>query len=222
MIAIVSDIHGNLVAFEKVLSEILLYDVSEIYFLGDAVNYYPDCNGVIELLKKHQVKCILGNHDNMVIHNKGITESQEKIYNLNSTQGLITSSNLNFMRLWSSSFILEVERKKILLVHGSSTDNLEGYIYPDSDLSEYNQIEYDYIFSGHTHRSMIRKYNGTTFVNPGSAGMPRDVGNQLSFAIVDFERDLVSIKKVESPIQEIRAAYGAMVHPAVLKLLERL
>ena len=44
-----------------------------------------------------------------------------------------------------------------LFVHGSPTDPLTGYIYPDSDLSEFSEIDADVVFMGHTHHPFVRQ-----------------------------------------------------------------
>lgn len=61
MIAVISDIHGNLAALEAVLDEI--GDVKTIYCAGDIVGYGPRPNECCELLRERDVKCVMGNHD---------------------------------------------------------------------------------------------------------------------------------------------------------------
>lgn len=221
-VAIISDIHGNAIALERVLEDIFLNNISDIYFLGDAINYYPDCNLVLESLRINNIKCILGNHDEMAIKNKVIDSYKNEIYKLSDTLDNLTKLNLEFMKSWAITLTIEVNEKKILMVHGSPNDLLEGYIYPDSDLSDYKMLDYDFVFCGHTHWSMIRNYNNTMFINTGSVGMPRDQGNMLSYVIADFNLNTVSIIKVVSPIKQIKARYKDIVHSSVINLLNRI
>ena len=61
--AIISDIHGNLVAFEAVLADIQTRNVSEILCLGDVAGYGPQ---PIECIKRVRATCawsLRGNHD---------------------------------------------------------------------------------------------------------------------------------------------------------------
>ncbi len=67
-IAVISDIHGNLEAFKRVLDHIFSQGLSnhQIYCLGDSVGYGPHPNEVVELLQHHQIVSILGNYDQSV------------------------------------------------------------------------------------------------------------------------------------------------------------
>src|SRR5919108_6198137 len=60
-IAVLSDIHSNLVALEAVLGSI--GSVDAIWHLGDVVGYGPDPNGVVKRLKHAGAIGVRGNHD---------------------------------------------------------------------------------------------------------------------------------------------------------------
>ena len=219
--AIISDIHGNSLLLKEFFKAIKNFQIKRVFFLGDAVNYYPDCNEVIELLTDANVVCVKGNHDEMVISNAQVVEQKQKIYQLHQTNQTISSTNREIITNWKSSISTKIDDKKVLMLHGSPIDHLNGYIYPDSDLSKFNTKGFDYVFIGHSHYSMIRKKDKTTFVNPGSLGMPRDVGNRFSFAIVDFETDSIKIENINYPIDKIKKEYKYKVHPKVLDLLDK-
>src|SRR6478672_6645275 len=61
--AVISDIHGNLVALEAVLADIKTQNVSEIICLGDICGYGPE---PVECIKRVREVCkwsLRGNHD---------------------------------------------------------------------------------------------------------------------------------------------------------------
>src|SRR5947209_11809287 len=62
-VAIVSDIHGNLQAFEAVLEAIEETDCQELWCLGDLVGYGADPDRCVELAQAHAAVCLAGNHD---------------------------------------------------------------------------------------------------------------------------------------------------------------
>lgn len=62
-VAIFSDIHGNYQALECILNDIKNEGYDEIIYLGDAIAIGPDSKKCLELLKKSNVKYILGNHE---------------------------------------------------------------------------------------------------------------------------------------------------------------
>ena len=61
--AIVSDIHANLEAFEAVLEKIEKEACDEIFCLGDIVGYGANPRECLELVRKHEMSTIAGNHD---------------------------------------------------------------------------------------------------------------------------------------------------------------
>jgi predicted phosphodiesterase len=69
-------------------------------------------------------------------------------------------------------------------VHGSPK-SVNQYLYPDTKLEEFANIEYDIILMGHTHRPFLRNEYDKTFLNVGSVGLPRDVGNLGCFVVLN-------------------------------------
>lgn len=62
-IACFSDVHSNLPALEAVLQDIKSQSVTQVYCLGDVVGYAPFPNELIELLRKENIRTVMGNYD---------------------------------------------------------------------------------------------------------------------------------------------------------------
>ena len=62
-IAIVSDIHANLAAFEAVLAHARSIGFDSMVCLGDVVGYGPDPVECVDLVREHCEWTLLGNHD---------------------------------------------------------------------------------------------------------------------------------------------------------------
>ena len=67
MLAILSDIHGNLEALEAVLADIAQQTVDSIYCLGDIVGYGPQPDEVVARLAAENAVGVRGNHDSAAI-----------------------------------------------------------------------------------------------------------------------------------------------------------
>src|SRR5262245_13997531 len=61
--AVISDIHGNLVAFEAVLADIARQRIDDIVCLGDICGYGPQPIECIQKVREVAAWCLLGNHD---------------------------------------------------------------------------------------------------------------------------------------------------------------
>ena len=66
-IAIVSDIHSNLEAFQEVLVDIDRLQVDGIVSLGDNIGYGPEPEAVLQLIRRHDISSILGNHERGIV-----------------------------------------------------------------------------------------------------------------------------------------------------------
>jgi diadenosine tetraphosphatase ApaH/serine/threonine PP2A family protein phosphatase len=63
-IAVVSDIHANLAAFEAVLAHAGMDGrIDAVWSLGDIVGYGPHPNECVAILREHEHRSVAGNHD---------------------------------------------------------------------------------------------------------------------------------------------------------------
>lgn len=221
IIGILSDVHGNLVAFEKCLRCIESQKVDQLYFIGDSVGYYQDGNSILSIIKQYQMKCVLGNHEAMLLGYIELDERKDVIYKLQAQREFISPANLEMIKKWPRKIDIVQDGKRILFVHASPWDAFREYVYPDSDYSKFDALSYDYIFMGHTHIPMIRKTKRATIINVGSCGMPRDKGNRGSFVIFDTKTGDVAIVRFDLNITAVIKKYESVVHPTVIKCLFR-
>lgn len=77
-IAVVSDIHGNLVAFERVCADIRAQGVDMTVCLGDVVGYGPDPKACLDLARAVSRVILLGNHEEGVLRPEVATRWNSK------------------------------------------------------------------------------------------------------------------------------------------------
>ena len=65
-IAVLSDIHANLVALDAVIAA--LGSIDGVWQLGDVVGYGPEPDGVVERLRSLGARGVRGNHDSASHH----------------------------------------------------------------------------------------------------------------------------------------------------------
>jgi putative phosphoesterase len=197
-IAIFSDIHANLPAFEAVLKDIESRNIPLSYCLGDLVDFAPWGNEVIEIFKKLRIPCLMGNHDERIAFDHPIiplphhdaVETGNRLLAINYSKSSISEEN----KAWLSALPYQLELvfktgtslKKILLVHGSPLSN-DQYIYashPESDLlGMLGGRKIDALVMGHTHQSYVR-HAETLFVNCGSVGRSRENDRKATYCIL--------------------------------------
>lgn len=221
MIGILSDAHGNIYAFRQAINCLLGLGVRELVFLGDSVGYIPSTAVLHDIFKfEPQISCTLGNHEKMLLDGS-LDLKRDEIYKLSLVKSNLSEELLSLIKTWPDHIIATLNDKKILFIHGNPHDFLNGYVYPDTDLSNF-ETEYDYIFMGHTHRPFIKMSGTTCFVNVGSCGMSRDDGRYGSVAIFDPISGGVEIirfditEATKSSLEEV-----GLVHEMVSSLYNR-
>jgi predicted phosphodiesterase len=93
-VAVLSDIHGNIEAFEKVLDDLKNRNIDDIWFLGDAINYCCDSDKVIERLRTtvDLENWIAGNHEELFWGATELQFSQESMTMMEYTRELLNNS----------------------------------------------------------------------------------------------------------------------------------
>lgn len=237
LLAIMSDIHGNLNACMNSIESLKTKDIDALILLGDLIDYGMRSNEVIELIKElpYPVLCnIRGNHEQAVITGDFAKFSSERGRRCAQyTKSILSQDTLQYiMETMSDSGMYEFEYqgKKCLAVHGSLADIYWKSISPGQDLSAYQK--YDYVFSGHSHlphffevffeadNPEYRNKRRAVFINPGSVGQPRNHNPMAQFAILNTETETIIFEKIAYDVTEEQKAYSGQVDDFYRKRLE--
>lgn len=184
-IAILSDAHGNQFYFEQCLKQVDQQAIQEIYYLGDCFGYLSEGNFILEQLLARKATCLLGNHEAMLLGLIEFSEEKDKVYRIMEARKKLSVKEKNYLSSLKPFHEQVIEKQRILFVHGNLLDPLRGYLYEDSDSLFWHENEYDVIFMGHTHYPFEKRIGHTHYINAGSCGLPRDIGNMPSYAIYD-------------------------------------
>jgi putative phosphoesterase len=221
-IALLSDAHGNPLGVAGCLNAARSLSADTIWFLGDAVGYLPGECEVLELLKSSGACCQQGNHDAMVLGRIAVSTANEEVYLHGPAVSRLGSAGLAVLESWPEIRETTLDGKRILAVHGCPSDRLEGYCYPQTDLTSFEELPYDVIVMGHTHRPFIRQAGPVLAINAGSCGLPRDQGDAPSFAIYDSETHRAEIYRVRVDPQSVLGKFRDFpIHDAVKQCLYR-
>lgn len=220
MLALISDVHANVVALEAVLDDIRARGADRILNAGDVVGYYPYPNETVELLRANGVVSIQGNHDRAVLQADAGRLNQAAGDAVLWTAGRLAASSLEHLRSLPPRAQMQVDDIAVGLYHGSPRDDDE-YVYEEragDDLLVISQS--DLLVMGHTHIPYVKRLACGTIVNPGSVGQPRDGIPDAAYAIFDTDGMDAAVHRVAYDIEEVAEATGSAGLPA--RLAERL
>ncbi|MBI3912573.1 MAG: metallophosphoesterase family protein [Chloroflexi bacterium] len=184
-IAILSDIHGNLIAFERVLADIERAGVGQIVCLGDVAFGGPHPREVARRLKELNCPVVMGNTDQFFVNVPTPDSSSESDLRIMDwimwTIPQFTRADIEFIKSFQPRVEIPLPRnKKLLCFHGSPQANTEIILAttPDADVARMLGDDRAAVMAGgHTHTQMLRRFQQSILMNPGSIGMPiqRDV-----------------------------------------------
>jgi putative phosphoesterase len=199
-LAIVSDIHCNLVGLDTALELMAPYD--QVWCAGDSVFQFRWSNEVVARLREIGARVVLGNHEETILGRDG----ERAISRPHVNQELV-----EWMRARPYRHQETVDGKVVLMTHGSPWEPWHEYHYPHEGIwSRAAQLECDVLIVGHTHFKMGDRFGRCLVINPGSAGDPRDHRNefQLSCAVYDTTADAVTFYDYPDPTRNFAMTSG--------------
>lgn len=216
-IALFSDIHANLPAFEAFMADVKTKNVDAIYCLGDLIGYNCWPNEIVSAIREQKIPTLAGNHDfnisrmeknNSFVVTEGLSNGAiSKGY----TNALLTDSNRLYLQNLPAHIRLEFQQKEekinVLLVHGSP-NSIDEYLLEekssDEMLSIMNEAQADILCFGHTHKPFHKIVESKVSdlisykhaINIGSVGKPKDRNSQGCYVIIELNsKSNLSIKE---------------------------
>lgn len=177
-LALISDVHGNDVAFEVVVDDIKRIGVDQIVCLGDVAESGVQPAETLDRLRALDCPTVLGNTDAFLLDvpedsPEHTTARQLEVRTWTLSQ--LQQRHLDFIRGFSPTVELELGGKAILCFHGSPA-SYDDVLIPEEPalLTPFQGFGVDLLAGGHTHTQWTRRIDEALFVNPGSVGLAYD------------------------------------------------
>jgi diadenosine tetraphosphatase ApaH/serine/threonine PP2A family protein phosphatase len=224
MIALViSDVHANLEALDRVLEDAGVRGYDEVWFLGDAVGYGPDPNACVERMRALEPRIWLaGNHDWAALGRLDLTAFNPEARRATEWTGAALSVEV---RAFLETREPRAEAADLTWVHGSPRHPIWEYIL-DSGIAaaSFEAFQTGLCFFGHTHvpmvyaegldgvernrpapgEPMLLDAGARWLVNPGSVGQPRDGDPRAAYALFDLERRSATVHRVAYDVAAVQ------------------
>lgn len=210
-IAVLADIHGNYVALDRCICYAIERGIDTFLFLGDYIGELPypqKCMTMLyDMKKNYNCTFIRGNKEEYWIdYRKGKNDGYEWEDN-NSTTGMLlyayqhlTDDDINFFESLLISQTIEMENHNpFLICHGSPYKVNEKMVQNSPRTYEImEELPYELILCGHTHKQYKIIHNNKIVINPGSVGMPIFSDGKTQFLILhcmehEWKEELISL-----------------------------
>ena len=221
-IAIISDIHGNMEAFEQVSADFEKCGVDDVISLGDHIGYGPQPEEIIERIRRRNITALQGNHELALVEPSYLdwfNPAARK--SLNITHKLLSSRSINFI----GNLNTHCSAHGCRFVHGFPPDSVLTYLFQLSDETKnqaLDRLSETRCFIGHTHtldivslgrqglrngklKKGLNKLDGHCkyIISAGSVGQPRDGNNKAKYLIWDSTEDTVDVRYVAYDIAAV-------------------
>lgn len=202
-IALFSDVHANLPAFEALLADLEKQRPDAVYCMGDLIGYNIWPNEIIAEVRKRGIAMLAGNHDQKT---KGFA------YELVSPDNRAYLDTLP--ALIKLEYQLNNDHLNILLAHGSPR-KIDEYILIDTEESSVLEMmaeaKADVLCIGHSHKPYHRVIQTGTgvkhVINIGSVGKPKDNNPMGCYVLLTINENSSTADKDSIKVDFIRLAY---------------
>ncbi len=219
-LALISDQHGNDVAFRAALEDVELLGVTEVVCLGDAVQGGTEPAQTLDRLAALGCETVLGNADAFLLEvdddsPEPVTERQLEVRDWTLSQ--LAPSQLEQIRAFAPVVRRELDGVSLLLFHGSPR-SYDDVLLPElggEALDPFLGHDAALLAGGHTHLQWTRRIGDALYVNPGSVGVSYDrhpdppvLRPLAEWALVTVEDGAVAVefRQVPYAIDDFRAA----------------
>lgn len=236
-IAIISDMHGNDFAFEKVEADIKSQGVDQIVCLGDAIQGGAQPKQTVNRLREMNCPVVLGNADDWMmtgIENGKDQIPEERLKKMGTIRewslSQLSDDDKDFIRGFQPTVTINLKKDlDLLCFHGSPTD-YDHVILPtisEEDLMKYlGEFKKNILAGGHTHTQQTRRCGDLFFFNPGSIGLPFSsyqsgdkfhIDSWAEYAILTAEKNNIAIEFRRLPYEtkDVIAVYKKSGRPFV-------
>lgn len=186
-LALISDIHGNLVALDAILQNIQQRQIEQIICLGDVAASGPQPHEAIQRLRAVNCPIIMGNTDAWLLNplmreQKTSFGQRSQDINLWCIQQL-TEEDKAFLATFAATITCPLNPQHTLLAYHGSPRSFNEQLLPttsDETLEEaLNGTSAQVYAGGHTHQQMFRRYKDKLIINAGSVGLAMDRSTPL-------------------------------------------
>jgi predicted phosphodiesterase len=174
-IALISDIHGNLVSLDAVLEDIDHCNADQIICLGDVATLGPQPQEVVSRLRALKCPGVTGNHEASLLASEAHQQSMwEETFAWCEQQ--LSGDDLHYLRSFQPMIEVPLDKNnRLLCFHGSPRANTD-FILPTTPDDELDNMLANHtatvMAGGHTHVQMLRRYKDNMILNVGSVGEP--------------------------------------------------
>jgi predicted phosphodiesterase len=239
-LALISDIHGNGVALDAVLTDLARRGVGQVVCLGDLAAGGPQPHEVIATVRELDCPVVRGNADRWLLEGlpPGRSAETRRLGEVVAwARERLAPADLDYLAALPQTLrIGAAAGPSLFCFHGSPRADLDSLLAttPEAELDDLlaEAPQATLNAAGHTHLQLLRRHRDRLLVNPGSVGLP--LGSLTAsptaprlpawaeYAVVQDDGGLeIAFRRLRVDVDALAAATAAMPCPTWAADLER-
>ena len=197
-IAVFTDIHGNYEALKSIVEDIKRDNFDEVICLGDLTGIGPSPKECLDLVRKENIKLLLGNHELYQLKGTNIDNSAEHVKEHEAwVKGNYTDDDISYLENCKLTYEFLYKGRMYTFSHFFIEDETKDYPFYNFDIlknmDKIKNLSYENIFIGHEHKPFEVKVNDRLFSCLGSSGCTKS--NVTFYTIIELNDDTETIRR---------------------------
>jgi putative phosphoesterase len=192
-VAVISDIHGNQIAFDAVLQDLAQQPaIDQLVIAGDLCLNGPCPRQVLEMIQALDCPVVQGNVDIEVV-NEAPEKSLKKRTTVAWTREQIGQAGIDYLASLPMSHLVSNPGGTDLLIVHANPLNQEDAIFPNAPDDTLEHLlgglgtNIGALAYGHLHIAYTRRWRHLLLADMGSCGLPRDEDLRASYGILSWQ-----------------------------------
>lgn len=220
-VAVISDVHGNLSALERVLDDLEHERPDEVVCLGDVAATGPQPRETVQRMRQLDFPTVMGNTDAEMLRPLSpmkVSDAARRVSEIDRwCAGQLLEEDREYLKQFEPTLEVNLNYgNELLCFHGSplSFNDVITGATPERELDRFFQGQKaNLLAGGHTHEQLLRKYGEATIINPGNLGLG---SGRAEYAMVESREDglRLELRSLELPAEDVRRAalHSGMPH----------
>ena len=180
-VALIADIHANLVGLEATLAHIATQGVDAIVCLGDVASAGPQPRESLDLLRRLRCPMVMGNGEAQLrVPIPPAPDAPARVHKIVDIyawcRALLSDEDWSFMSSFAPTVTVPLGGDASLLCFHGSPHSYHDVIQVTTPVDELDRLlgdsEATVMAGGHTHQPFVRRYYERILLNPGCVGVP--------------------------------------------------
>ncbi len=220
-ILVLSDVHGNCLALETVLTDAKKKGFDQIVCNGDMIQGGPQPHETVQLLREMKSLIVMGNSDAWLLTGEetdadSISDERRKKLDAVREWSLskLNKDDCAFIESFQPTVTVDLGNGRSLLAFHGSPTSFDQVLLPSTSEEEYQEVFKPYsdhiLTGGHVHLQYTRRLQDSQnfYFNPGSVGVAYNHEQTGEKNLLDpwAEYALLTIEKSNTQLEFIRVA----------------